>query len=108
MIDEKLNINPAEINRLLNNVIWDYTFNVNDLKDLLEGKKDNVGHYTKESFFLKLLESYTWFTLLKIFTPQQILHLLTISNINKLKKKSLVNKYEYLQKRLQQALSTSD
>ena len=94
-------------NRLLKSVVWDYNIGIKDLQDLLDGRKERAGHYTRESFFLKLLESYSWFTILKILSPGQILELLTSSNINRLRTKSLVKKYEYIQKRLQQTLSAS-
>jgi hypothetical protein len=100
--------NQQEVIRLLGNVVWDYNISIEDLQDLIEGRKERAGHYTRERFFLKLLESYSWFTILKILRPEQILDLLTRSNLNKLKRKSLVSKYEYIQKRLQQTLPASN
>lgn len=97
-----------EIKKLLSNLVWDYNISVEDLQDLIAGRKEKAGHYTRERFFLKLLESYSWFTILKIIPPEQILDLLIQSNLNKLKRKSLAKKYEYIQKRLQQALSASN
>lgn len=97
-----------EIRRLISNLVWDYNISVEDLQDLIEGKKERAGHYTRERFFLKLLESYSWFTILKIFDPEQVLDLLMRSDLNKLKRKSLVSKYEYIQKRLQQILPASN
>jgi len=97
-----------EIKKLLSNLVWDYNISVEDLQDLIEGRRKRAGHYTREHFFLKLLESYSWFTILKILPPEQILDLLERSNLNKLKRKSLAKKYEYIQKRLQQALSASN
>ena len=92
---------------LINKLAWDYNIEIEDVLDLIECRKERAGHYTREGFFLKLLESYSWFTILKILSPEQILELLTSTNINKLRTKSLVKKYEYIQKRLQQTLSAS-
>jgi len=85
--------------------MWDYTISVEDLENLLSGKANRAGHYTKQSLFLKILETYPWFTIIQFFTIEEIKSLLTDDIIKKLKMPSLRNKYEFVKKRLQQDLS---
>ncbi|KAF0238183.1 MAG: hypothetical protein FD181_1391 [Prolixibacteraceae bacterium] len=57
--------------------------------------------------FLKIIESYPWFTVVQLFNPTEIKHLLTDQVINKLRSPSLRQKYEFVQKRLQQIIPTT-
>lgn len=92
---------------MFKNIIWDYDFEIDDLQELISGKKKSIGHYSKELIFQKLLESYSWFTLLTIFPPEDMLQILNSLNLKKLRTKSLVNNYEYIQSRLQRTLHTA-
>ena len=92
---------------MLKNLIWDYDFEPDDLQELLNGSKNSIGHYSKEMIFQKLLESYSWFTLLSIFPPEQMLKILNSLNLNKLRTKSLVKNYEYIKSRLHQSLQSA-
>lgn len=97
--------NQKDIKKLLANVVWDYSIPVNDAYNLIIGKHDKAGHFTRETFFLRIIESYPWFTVLKIYSPQQILELLSEKTITMIHHKSLKKNYAYIRKRLQQTLS---
>ncbi len=97
----------AEKKRLFEQIMWDYNIPPEDIEAVFEGKQTHAGHYTRETLFLKLLESYSWFTILQLFTISEIQELLTGSTINKLRSKSLRTKYEFVQKRLQEIISAS-
>jgi hypothetical protein len=90
--------------KILNQILWDYTISVEDVDAVLRGDIKQAGHYNQEMIFLKILESYSWFTILQLFNPNQIKHLLTNQVINKLRSPSLRRKYEFVQKRLQQII----
>ena len=82
--------------------MWDYNIPAQDVEAVLLGKIEKAGHYDKQSIFIKLLESYSWFTVVQLFTPLEIKQLLTDDVVKKLRFKSLRTQYEFVQKRLQQ------
>jgi len=89
---------------LLTELIWDYEIPGEQVLDLLEGKRETAGPYTAETIFRKLLESYSWFTILGILGPERVLLLLTDHTIESLRFKSLSQRYEFIRSRLQKAL----
>ncbi len=97
-----------DINKLLSQIMWDYNIPVADIEALLSGKKEMAGHYDLHSLFNKLIESYSWYTILQIFTPDEIKRLLTDDTINKLRIPSLKKKYEFVKQRLQEIITGND
>ena len=95
-------MDQTERKKLISQLLWDYNISTVDIDAVLKGEKQRAGHYTREMLFQKILESYPWFTVLKLFTPVEISCLLTSNTINKLRSPSLKKKYEFVQKRLQQ------
>lgn len=93
-----------EKNELLNQILWDYNIPTEDIEAVLRGKKKLVGHFTREMLFQRMLESYSWFTIIQLFTPIEIKYLLTSQTISKLRSPSLRQKYEFVQKRLHQII----
>lgn len=93
--------------KLIKQLLWDYNIAVEDAMAVLEGKKKQAGHYTREKLFIKILESYSWFTILQIFTPEEIKKLLTTSLVSKLRSPSLQKKYEFVRKRLQEVIPSA-
>ena len=91
-------------NKLLNQIIWDYNISTEDIEAVLKGKKKLAGHYTREMLFQKMIESYSWFTIIQLFTPNEIQYLLTSQVISKLRSPSLRQKYEFVQNRLSQII----
>jgi hypothetical protein len=77
---------------------------VEDVEALLSGKKEKAGHYSWETLFKKMLESYSWYTILQILTPDEINSLLTDDTINGLRTASLKKEYEFVKKRLQEII----
>ena len=92
---------------LMRGLMWDYNIEPEHCLEVLEGTREKAGHYNEETLFRKLLESYRWFTILKILPPERILELLTENVINSLRFKSLSNNYAFIRKELQGALSAS-
>ena len=90
--------------RLLSQIVWDYNISIEELDDVLKGKLDRAGHYSKEMIFKKIIESYPWFTVLYLFTPREIMAYLTTDTINQLRSKSLRLKYEFIRRRLQEVI----
>jgi hypothetical protein len=97
----------AEKNKLFQQIVWDYDLPAEDIIAVLNGEKMNTGHYTREKLFQKIIESYSWFTILQLFSPIEIRNLLTDQVIEKLRSPSLRQQYEFVQKRLQQLIPAS-
>jgi hypothetical protein len=97
-------MNQGERQKLLNQILWDYEIPIEDIDAVLMGKKKFAGHYTREMLFQKMIESYSWFTILQLFTPNEIQFLLTSQAIGKLRSPSLRKKYEFVKKRLHEII----
>ena len=91
-------------NKLLQQIIWDYNIPVAEIEAVLKGEKSLAGHYTREMLFQKIIESYSWFTILELFSPEEIKTLLNNDVIQKLHSPALRKKHEFIQKRLQQII----
>lgn len=89
---------------LMCGLMWDYHYPPEECLEVLEGKQDYVGHYDEKKLFRKLLESYPWFTILGIITPERIMELLTEDVVRSLRFKSLAKRYEFIRSRLPEAL----
>jgi len=98
-LEERLN--------LLHSLMWDYDIPPEHCLEVLEGKREKAGHYTEETLFRKLLESYRWFTILKILPPERILALLSDRVILSLRFKSLSDRYVFVKKELERALQSA-
>ena len=96
----------AERNVLLKQILWDYNISAKDIDAVLRGEKETAGHYNRDMLFQKIIESYSWFTIIQLFTPNDVKFLLNNQVINKLRSPSLRQKYEFVQKRLQQIIPT--
>jgi hypothetical protein len=97
-------LETAERNTILNQILWDYNIATEDIDAVLRGEMKQAGHYNQDMIFLKILESYSWFTIIQLFSPTEIKYLLTSQVISKLRSPSLRRKYEFVQKRLQQII----
>ena len=101
-----MTMKPAS-EKLISQILWDYNIPTEDAIAVLKGEKKQAGHYTREKLFIKILESYSWFTVLQILRPEEIKLLLTNSLISKLRSPALQKKYEFVQKRLQQVIPSA-
>ena len=84
--------------------MWDYNIPIAEIEALLSGKQENAGHYNRQTLFRKMLESYSWFTILQFFPPDEIKGLLTDDIIKGLRTPSLKKQYEFVKKRLQEII----
>lgn len=83
-------------------IMWDYNISPEAVDAVFCGRADRAGHYDKQALFVKLLESFSWFTIVQLFSPEELRKLLSDEVVKKLRFKSLQTKYEFVQKRLQQ------
>lgn len=92
---------------LMRALMWDYDIPPEHCLEVLEGTREKAGHYTEETLFRKLLESYRWFTILKILSADRIAKLLTDRVIGSLRLKSITERYGFIKKELQRALQVA-
>jgi len=97
-------MDKADRIKIFKQITWDYNISPEEAEAILKGDKISSGHYTQETLFIRLLESYSWFTLLQIFTAEEIKLLLTSQVTGKLRSPELRKKYEFVRKRLQQII----
>jgi len=89
---------------LLKRIVWDYNISEKDIEAVLKGRAEKAGHYTRSMLFLKILETYPWFTVLKLFSPEEIKDLLTDDLLKKMRSPALRKKYEFIRQRLQKVI----
>ena len=87
--------------------MWDYSISTDDMEDLLAGKIDKAGHYSRENLFAKMLKGLPWYTLLQLLSPVNVKKLLTEEVIESLWPESVKTQYKYVKKRLQETLPDS-
>lgn len=90
--------------QLIAQLLWDTSFQVQDVIPVLEGKVSNVGYINKSFLFKRSLESYSWFTLLELFTINEVKQLLNQEIIHELRSKALQKKYTFMYDFLQKTL----
>ena len=93
--------------KLMKGLMWDYNIPPEHCLEVLEGTRKNAGHYTEATLFRKLIETYPWFTLLKLLSSKRILELLTDQTIHSVRFKSLIPKYEFIRSILQKSIHTT-
>jgi hypothetical protein len=101
-------MNKQERHKLFRQIMWDYKISPDEIEAVLSGEKEAVGHVNKDRIVIKLLESYSWFTIVKLFTPDELRLILTDDVVKKLRFKSLRTKYEFVQKRLQSLVPVAE
>jgi hypothetical protein len=82
-------------------LLWDYSYDPVEMLELLEGKRQRVGHYTRRLFFRKLIENYPWFVVIQILPISDIKELLDDDMISRLRFQSMRHNYSFARNRLQ-------
>jgi hypothetical protein len=90
--------------RIYKQLSWDYNIPPDDIESVLKGEKASAGHFTQETLFIRMLETYPWFTLIQVFTVDEIKRLLTRRVVSRLRSVSIQKKYEFVRHRLQQII----
>jgi len=89
---------------LIRKILWDYNNPPEQCISVLEGKQSSAGHYNEQSIFIKLLESFPWFTVMDLVPMERIKVLLTEELIGKLRAEQLRKRYEFIRARLSKAI----
>jgi hypothetical protein len=95
-------MNKEERLTVFRQIMWDYNISPAEIEEVLQGQRDLAGHYNKQTIFIKLLESFSWFTIVQLFSPHELRQLLTDDVVRKLRFSTLRTNYGFIQKRLQE------
>ena len=93
--------------KIYRQLMWDYNISPEEVDKLVNGEAEFAGHYNINRLFIKMLESFPWFTIVKIFEINTIAGLLTDQVINKLRTPALRKTYFYVKKRLHEIVPTT-
>jgi len=83
-----------EIKQILREINWDTTLTVDELYSVFTGKVESIKQVDKDWLYARILNSYSWYTVLKIFPRKDIKKILSDRNINILFPRSLREKYK--------------
>ncbi len=86
--------------------MWDYDIPPEQCLEVLEGSRNMAGHYNDLSLFRKLIESYRWFTVIRLLPPERISALLTDDLISRLRFDWLKKQYTFIKYELPRALQS--
>ena len=100
-------MNDNEKIQIFEQLSWDYNISPGEIESVLTGKKKKAGHFTREGLFIRLLETYPWFTVIQLMDVTEIRELLTDKLISRLRSRSLRKKYEFIRERLSQVIPAS-
>jgi hypothetical protein len=95
--------NKARLKKLAQ-VCWDAPISAEHLDDLLQGKIEQVGMLSRKRLFQRVAESYSWYAILQLLTPSELVDMLQNDVIDGLRSNMLKEKYKYAQQRLQGTL----
>ena len=84
--------------RCLKRINWDYTISIEDMFAVINGKKSQAGHWTREDLLLRMLERLSWYDLLDFFPPEKIAQKLRPPLLDKIHNEEKRAKYERLGK----------
>ena len=84
-----------EVKKYLKQAFWDRAVDTELLNSVLQKKIASFEGITLEKIYLRLLESYSWYTILDIISSECIDEILADSIVSKIWNKPLRLKYKY-------------
>ena len=84
-----------QVKKYLKQAFWDRVVDCEYLYDVLIKKVEDSKEITREKIYLRLLESYSWYTILDIVGSDCINEILAEDIVSKIWNKPLRVKYDY-------------
>ena len=81
---------------LLSRLFWDTKTNKVDFEELIYKKVETIDDTQSQQFFVRLLTSCDWYTLIKLIPPDKLKAILAEPVLNRLFPKDLQQKYIYV------------
>ncbi len=91
---------PKEKKKLLLNAFWDKNIDADQLYNFINGKIKTIPLIDQKTIFIRLLSTYDWYTLIKLFPLKVLKESLSDDILNSLYPKELKKKYQYARKLL--------
>lgn len=79
-------------------ISWDYNVEPQLMYDVLTGKAEKAGPFSRDKILLRMMERLSWYDLLDILGMEGIKSLLTRELIQKLRFEYVREKYEFIRK----------
>ncbi len=92
---------------LMKSLMWDYDIPPEHCLEVLEGTREQAGHYDEYGLFRKMIESYRWYTVIRVLPPERVSELLTENLIAGLRFDWLNKQYTFIKNELPRTLQTS-
>ena len=83
----------AELVRIARIINWDYTYDPNELAEVLAGRRERVGHFDREALFARMLATFPWHRIVGALGIEEVEALLTPEAIARLWPPSLREHY---------------
>ena len=88
-------LSQMEKEKILSRIFWDYQLDWHDLNEMLNGKPEDTKDIRRINLYRRLLTSCDWYTLIKLFSPEQMSFILDDAVLAEIYPKDLKNRYRY-------------
>lgn len=89
-------LSKNQIKSKLKQAYWDSNYNPDDLYELLNSNIEEIKDLTKEKLYIRLLETYSWYSILEIIPQEKINELSNTIIFSKLRNNTLRKRYEFI------------
>ncbi len=93
-------MSEQDIKSSLSKINWDTPLSTDELYQIFTGIKSHSGGIDKKWIYLRILNSFNWYTVLKIIPKNELSFLLSDEIINNLFPRQLRNKYKHVRSAL--------
>jgi len=90
-------MNPNQY-RSLKRLVWDYDIPVEDLYEVIKGKKSHAGHWNFNHLLIRMLDNLSWYDLLDLLGRHTLEEKLVPEVLQRLRSPEKREKYERLGK----------
>ena len=82
--------------KALKRMVWDYDIPVEDLYDVIQGKKSHAGHWDFDHLLIRMLDHLSWYDLLDLLGRRTLEEKLVPEILQKIRSPEKRKKYERL------------
>ncbi|MCC7401268.1 MAG: hypothetical protein IT214_07260 [Chitinophagaceae bacterium] len=93
-------MSETEIKAILSKINWDTPLSNDDLFRIFSGSTEKKGGIDRDWIYTRILNTFNWYTVLKIIPKDQLPFLLSDRVINNLFPRQLRNKYRHVRSAL--------
>ena len=93
-------MSEQEIKAILSKINWDTPLSNDDLYHIFTGAENHIGGIDKNWIYLRILNTFNWYKVLKIIPETELPLLLSDEVINNLFPRQLRNKYQHVRRAL--------